>query len=364
MSLSRGFFVNKISDKQQSETSQENKKKFGLRDLLYLPVLSSAAGLIILVIMTIILFSLAFLESAGSLILFLVILGLVLLGTTRQCFYEWGSFCELADKTTKWNKTSLGNAATLYIGALCTYFLSVNLGLGPVVAASLIGITGALIVKNFAVPIYCGAFVGMVSHDLAQGYLFLSLAALIAGLTFIFSSCTFNGYGGKLGTIAFTGCVSAAVILGKPLLSAPVPELHMFWQILLFSSLGAVLTYVLSIRFKLGPVLASGLVGIFGGLTLPGLFPASGRMLAIVVICASFAGMSSKERIANEFLVFIAALIVGLIFIFSSPYLGGAGGKLGTIAFGASLAVSGIVSIRPRLFARLSRFRQKGRGSD
>ena len=353
--------MTKTSDKQQSNNQPEKKHRINYKELLYLPVLSSAAGLIILVIMTAILFTLAFLESAGSLILFLIIIGLVLLGTTRSCFYEWGSFCQLQDKTTKWNKSSLGNAASLFIGALLTYFLSVNLGLGPVVAASLIGITGALTAAKFAAPIYCGSFVGMVSHDLAQGYTFLALAAMIAGLTYIVSSCAFNGFGGKLGTIAFTGCVSAAVLLGKPLLSAPVPELHMFWQILLFSVLGAVITYVLSIRFKLGPVLASGLVGIFGGLTLPGLYPAYGSMLAIVVICASFAGMSSKERMANEFLVFIAALFVGLIFIFSSPYLGGAGGKLGTIAFGSSLAVSGIVSIKSWLLGQFGRLKQKGR---
>ena len=38
-----------------------------------------------------------------------------------------------------------------------------------------------------------------------------------------------------------------------------------------------------------------------------------------------------------------AGIICGFVFIYSSPHLGGAGGKLGTIAFGSVIALKGIV---------------------
>lgn len=90
-----------------------------------------------------------------------------------------------------------------------------------------------------------------------------------------------------------------------------------------------------------GPVLASSVVGMLGGLVLPVVFPAQGANLAVVAICASFGGMSSRERLPNAWAVLAVGVFTGVVFIFSTPHLGGAGGKLGTIAFGSVLAVSG-----------------------
>ena len=300
-------------------------------------------GLVILVIMAAILLLLAFVESAGNLILFLIIIALGFLGATKQCVIEWGAVSTNPEKAIKLNLNSLLQVIVLICGALLTYLINVYFGMGPVVAASLTGIIGAIVIKEHEAPVYCGAFIGMVPHELAQGFLFIALASLIAGLTFIISRCAFEGFGGKLGAIAFTGCVAAAAILNRPLLSSNGYEAPLFWPILLSASLGAVLTYTLSIRLRLGPVLASALVGLVGGLLLPTLIPATGSVLAVVLICASFAGMASQKRIPNEFLVLITALFVGLIYIFSSPYLDGFGGKLGTIAFAANLAVGGIL---------------------
>lgn len=330
----------------QNKTEDKNKKtgktKTRLREWLCWPVLSSITGMAVLVLFTAILLILAFFQSVRGLIPFLVVIGLALLGITGQCVSEWGSFCTLDDKGTRWNKKSLLTVIGLLAGGVITYWLSVDIGLGAVVAASLIGLAGGLLVKKLAAPIYCGSFVGMVSQDLAQGYWFLLLAGLLAGIIFVISSCAFNGFGGKLGTIAFAGCITASVILGQPLLSAPIPETDVIWLIFLISILGSILTYVLSIRFSLGPVIASSLIGLIAGLILPAIYPAAGGILAIVAICASFAGMSGKERMGNEIMALLAGIFVAAIYIISAPYLGGAGGKLGTIAFASTLAVSGI----------------------
>jgi len=78
---------------------------------------------------------------------------------------------------------------------------------------------------------------------------------------------------------------------------------------------------------------------------LPALFPEIGGSLAVMAICASFVGMSAATHFPNVVPMAIAGLFLALIFIYSSPYLGGAGGKLGTMAFGAGLSVRGFMDL-------------------
>jgi hypothetical protein len=111
--------------------------------------------------------------------------------------------------------------------------------------------------------------------------------------------------------------------------------------IVLIAALAAPLTFYLNIKRQHGAAMASAVVGLTGGLILPTLFPAQGNTLAVVMICASFAGMSASTRCRGIHQILIAGLTTGIIFIYSTPLLGGAGGKLGTIAFGAVLSVCG-----------------------
>lgn len=98
------------------------------------------------------------------------------------------------------------------IGAVGTYFLSINLSLGAVIASGVCGTLGSFlplinkkseILKTAPVALYCGSFVGMSSPLIAKNIIFVALAGLIAGLIYIFSKNVMNGFGGKLGTIAF-----------------------------------------------------------------------------------------------------------------------------------------------------------------
>lgn len=109
-------------------------------------------------------------------------------------------------------------------------------------------------------------------------------------------------------------------------------------------------TYVLSIHLKNGPVPASAMVGLLCGLLLPVLHgPQLGTLLAIVAFCASFTGMSAPERLPTTIHVACAGLITGVVFLYASPYFDGAGGKLGTIAFGSSIAVFGVHHLGEKL---------------
>ncbi len=235
---------------------------------------------------------------------------------------------------------------TTFFGAMITYFISIYLGLGGVIASGLIGMLAALFIKPYAVPIFCGSFLGMTSGELMEPWMF-HMAAVAAGMIFVATKDVCNGFGGKLGTIALSSALLISFVLGQSYLAAPIfNDLEMV-LIIVFSILGALVTYIVNIRFEQGPVLASGLVGLFAGAILPVLFGAIGITLAIATFGASFVGMSATDKMKEESMIIFAGLLFGLIYIFSAPYFGGAGGKLGTIAFASVLSVSGL-----RMFLR------------
>ncbi|MFU8786265.1 MAG: hypothetical protein ACNA7U_03380 [Candidatus Izemoplasmataceae bacterium] len=230
------------------------------------------------------------------------------------------------------------------IGSFLTYIIHINTPFCIVLSSGLIGILAALFVKKYQVALYCGSFVGMSSPLLLGIYPFI-LASLLAGLIYILVKDVFNGYGGKLGTIALSGALITSLIAGTPFLEGTVYTLNQQLLIIFFSTFAATITYTLSIRFNQGPVLASGFVGFFLGAVLRFASATNGLMLAIVVIGASFAGMSNQARLKDERFVALAGVLFGLIFIFSAPFFGGAGGKLGTIAFLSVFSVHGITLV-------------------
>lgn len=266
-----------------------------------------------------------------------VILGAVFLSLFYGFYLEWPI------TLGKWEgpvfaRKDLNLFIAVFVGALVSYRLSDGVGLGAILASSLVGLVAGLLLPAYGVPIYCGSFVGMVS-PMVLNQTEIVLAAALAGILYVLAQDVFNGFGGKLGTIACAGCVLSCAILRHPLLSASIPTWDVGLPILVTSVVASVAAYCVNVRLKRGPVLGSALVALVGGLLFARLFREAGATLATVCMCASFAGMSSKDRIPNEFLMAVAGIIVGLAFMFSSPYMGGAGGKLGTIAFGSVIAV-------------------------
>lgn len=112
--------------------------------------------------------------------------------------------------------------AVTLAGSISTFAMSgYNAGfgpLGPVIAASAVGLLGYEVLHRFgaprlAAPLYCGAFVGMSS---AAFFSFSAIAAasLIAGAIYVASDRVFTESGGKLGTIAFVGTTAIRKLLG------------------------------------------------------------------------------------------------------------------------------------------------------
>ena len=233
-----------------------------------------------------------------------------------------------------------------------TFVLNHSAGMGAVVASAVVGLAGGILFPKYGAAIYCGSFVGMSSTAILPGAFALLISSLIAGGVFVMSEHTLNGIGGKLGTIAFIGSVITGLAFQIPFSSSPLPRFDVAWYVVILCVLAALLTWALGNHLGLGAVVASALVGLAGGLILPRIFPAHGELLAVAVFCASFTGMSSSERF-SAVMMMIAGLLTGIIFFLSLSVFGGAGGKLGMIAFSASLATLGYQQMAKHFVGRV-----------
>lgn len=279
------------------------------------------------------------LHSSGGILILFVTFGLIISIIFESAHLRSSQMAPIQWKVLLWE--FLG----VLSGGILSYFLSHDIGLGPVVAASLVGLIGLLVVPDLAIPIYCGSFVGMTSNNLLYSHSEVALASAIAGGIYLLTRNVFSGFGGKLGTIALIGTALTGTGLAREFILSPIPDWQTNALIILIAVVATPLTFYLNIHRDHGPVMASALVGLASGLILPELMPQTGSTLAVVAICASFAGMSGKDRCQAFWHTLPAGLITGIIFVYSTPLLGGAGGKLGTVAFGAVLSICGYLQL-------------------
>ena len=301
-------------------------------------------GFLILDLFTIIILAAFFIGLASQFSILLAIgLILIIAGFFYETRKDWSN---LKIKDLKFSSClsmkDFNNFLAVVLGGLVTFALTQTIGISAVLASGLVGIVAYILVPNYEIPAFTGSFVGMASYSLLPGYRYLILAGLISGIVYVIGKYSFKGFGGKLGTTAFIGTVLAAVFTGQNFTGGTIPGGNMIYLLILYSVIGAVLTYILHIRFKLSAVFSSGLIGVLAALILPIFYPANGATLAVMAYCASFAGMSSKDRISNEFIMIVGAILTALIFIFTSPYLNGTGGKLGTTAFASVITIKGL----------------------
>jgi len=275
------------------------------------------------------------LDFLGSILIGLVLTGLIAALLNQAPNYHFNAHQLLDIK-------SAGVSIIIHaVSAFITYYMSHELHFGPVLASALVGLIGGLILPQLGPEFYCGSFVGMCSTYILTSYSDTLFAAALAGLIFHFSRHILNGFGGKLGTIAFCGDVLVLLISGREIPHIPDQALEFSWTIILVAVVSTALTYYLHNHNNFSPVVASSMVGLLGGFLFPLLIPGQGEILAVVSYCASFTGMSNKMRLPTILKVVAAGLFTGIIFHFSSPFFVGLGGKLGTIALGSTLAVWG-----------------------
>jgi hypothetical protein len=283
-----------------------------------------------------------------------VVFAFWVIGLVFETVREWKSAYSAESREQRYDfPTDVLIFISVLAGGLVTYWISVDLKQGAVVASALVGIFGAAFLKPYAVPIYCGSFVGMASAAVLR-FPAVALAGAVAGVIFVLGKHVFNGFGGKLGTIAFAGCVIAAYATGNPLLVSGIPGWDVGWLLVVYCVAAAVITFILSIWFGHGPVMASGMIGLAAGLLLPALHGLeAGSLFAVGAFSASFAGMSGTNRFEKPVWMVPAGVLCALIIMYTAPYMGGAGGKLGTTAFGAVIGIRGLMVLGTILQRRL-----------
>jgi hypothetical protein len=241
-------------------------------------------------------------------------------------------------------RTDLGNAAAVAVAAPVTYALSVGAGVGPVVASALVGLCAYLVSATYGAPAYCGSFVGMATPAAGADLGSVAAAGAAAAVAFVAAKRAFNGFGGKLGTTAFVGCLSVTAVGGLAPGTGTVPEPTAAAGLVVAAAVAAVVTFAVSVRLGHGPVVGSAVVGLVAGTVCPPLF-AGGDAVATVAFCASFVGMAAEERIPTPGAMLLAGGTAGVGFVGAAPYFVGFGGKLGTIAFAACLVTAGLRSL-------------------
>lgn len=248
----------------------------------------------------------------------------------------------------------LSNAAlidfiSVFSGAILTFILAAYLDVNVVLASGLIGTLAALFLKPYAVAVFCGSFLGMSSPELFDFIPFI-LASAFASLIYITAKDVFNGFGGKLGTIALSGVFVSTIIHGEALLEGSFFNFEESLLIIGVSVFGAVVSNMLNIRYAQGAVFGSAFVGVLAGGILPYIIDESGLMLAVVMFGASFVGMSNQKVLKNELLVGVTGIVFGVLFVYTAHAFGGLGGKLGTLALSSVLSIYGIGVLLKRIF--------------
>lgn len=278
---------------------------------------------------------------------------LLTVGLVGFAFTIWKEAQGLAKTTAEglFSQKNLLSFAAVVVGAILSYFIDVDLKLGAVVGAALVGLAAALFFPDYAVPAYTGSFVGMASTKLLPSHGHVLFAGIVAGIVYILTLTVFGGFGGKLGTIAASGCAFTGICLGTEFTHPAVPKWDVGIPLLIYSIVAVGLTYYLNNTRKHGAVLASSVVGLAAGVLLPALHGDLGKTLAVMAICASFAGMSNTKRFPSIVPMLFVGLVAGLVYMFSSPFIGGTGGKLGTIAFASGLSVRGLMDLVQRFQA-------------
>jgi len=223
----------------------------------------------------------------------------------------------------------------ILVGALLTYAIGLNTN--SVFAAALIGIIFSIIFPTYAIQAYVGAFIGMSSVEILPSLLFLTGASIISGFIWLAFSKKLPSFGGKAGFIAFLG----VLIINLPLIIEK--ELNVPIQIEIELILGVIITAIVATRatfylreklkdkIKSDAILGSAIVGFLFGLTR--IFFPQTVIFSEVAFASSFAGMTSFKFVRKKSYKLLIGLIVGIIFLLSTSFFQGFGGKLGTIAF-------------------------------
>lgn len=233
---------------------------------------------------------------------------------------------------------------SILVGAFLTFILVKYVNINCVIASSLIGLIGALLLPMFADAIFCGSFVGMTGIA-SLTIINLLFASIIVAAIYIITKDTYEGRGGKLGSIAFIGVLLATFSTDFSFVSEEAMMPNKLYLYICLGIAAATITFLINHNIGLGPTLSSSIVGLVGGLIFLYALPAAYAVFAPVIYGASFIGMSSKKVFPSIWFVLAAGLVFGVVYILNIENFNGIGGKLGMTAFISVLIIIGLQSL-------------------
>lgn len=242
--------------------------------------------------------------------------------------------------------------ATL-LATTATYILNNHLSLGPVIAASLIGLVSAVVWKEYRTALYAGALAGMTSSMVTSMWWAIAFIGIMTGVILrLLDVSPFRKMGGKLGTAAFLSVAAAGLLASRDILKLvytgnSFPHLQPWFIILFLGALGSILTYLFSIRLTRGfhwrnniyfphpQVFASAATGLIGVLIAAAVWPENVSSGSLIMYTGSFVGMCTSEAFFKKpiFTFMLGGLVSAAIFVLGQDYFVGFGGKIGFIAF-------------------------------
>jgi hypothetical protein len=223
------------------------------------------------------------------------------------------------------------------LGVVVTYELTFLFSVSTVITSAGVGILGYFLFKKHAMAIYCGSFAGMTSSQILNHYEIIVLA-LICAVVYLFVKTIFDGYGGRLGTIAFVSTTITVLIFNKTEL--PTFETFNIWVIIVFSIMGVIIPYLIQHKLNQSSIISSAVPSLVIGLVSL-IFP-SMLIYSGVFFTASFVGMSSKNVIPNFYSGLFIGLILSIIFFTFFNFYNGFGGKMGLSALISVIIYVGI----------------------
>jgi hypothetical protein len=109
-----------------------------------------------------------------------------------------------------------------YLACLACTSLQSTFGFSPVLSASLVGFVGSFYhfsgwieKRGIHAVVYAGSFAGMCSQEHLSGHTQIVFISLVGSSLYLTTKSHLEGFGGKLGTIAFIS--SALLVLTKDL---------------------------------------------------------------------------------------------------------------------------------------------------
>lgn len=184
-------------------------------------------------------------------------------------FHEYGNTGKSAEPFLSQGVSHMvKNTIAVIVGALAVYLLHAYAGLDAVVASPPTIILAAVAAPLYVAAVFCGSFAGMSSGDVLNIYE-IAMAGFATAVIFNISESVFRGMGGKLGTMAFTGCAIILFSTGGRFFSIDIPNIDRMALLTAFSIIGALATYAIHAKTVFGPAAASGIVGIAAGKILP-----------------------------------------------------------------------------------------------